>query len=216
MKVVETSIPDVLIIEPKVFGDERGFFYELQRGRFRSGHGAQASVRPGQPLQVPTRRAARAALPDPAAAGKLVRVVAGEVFDVAVDLRLAELRPLVRHPPERTEPAPAVDTRRLRTASWCSAKAPSSSTRPPTTTRLSMSAACCGTTPSSASNGRSTRRHNCPLRTRPASCCATRSCFHENPDLRQHRPAGPRAAVGVGGYRQAARPRAQCAGPRRT
>ena len=88
MKVVETSIPDVLIIEPKVFGDERGFFYESQRGRFRSGHGLKRQSS-GQPLQVPARCAARAALPDPAAAGKLVRVVAGEVFDVAVDLRKA-------------------------------------------------------------------------------------------------------------------------------
>ena len=88
MKVVETSIPDVLIIEPKVFGDERGFFYEsfnaaafeaatgLQRQFVQDNHSkSQRGVLRGLHYQIQQPQ------------GKLVRVVAGEVFDVAVDLR---------------------------------------------------------------------------------------------------------------------------------
>ncbi len=88
MKVVETSIPDVLIIEPKVFGDERGFFYEsfnaaafeaatgLKRQFVQDNHSkSQRGVLRGLHYQIQQ------------AQGKLVRVVAGEVFDVAVDLR---------------------------------------------------------------------------------------------------------------------------------
>ncbi len=88
MKVVETSIPDVLIIEPKVFGDERGFFYEsfnaaafeaatgLKRQFVQDNHSkSQRGVLRGLHYQIQQPQ------------GKLVRVVAGEVFDVSVDLR---------------------------------------------------------------------------------------------------------------------------------
>ncbi|KRW63538.1 dTDP-4-dehydrorhamnose 3,5-epimerase [Stutzerimonas nitrititolerans] len=88
MKVIETSIPDVLIIEPKVFGDERGFFYEsfnaaafeaatgLKRSFVQDNHSkSQRGVLRGLHYQIQQPQ------------GKLVRVVAGEVFDVAVDLR---------------------------------------------------------------------------------------------------------------------------------
>jgi len=88
MKVIETSIPDVLIIEPKVFGDERGFFYEsfnaaafeaatgLRRQFVQDNHSkSQRGVLRGLHYQIQQPQ------------GKLVRVVAGEVFDVAVDLR---------------------------------------------------------------------------------------------------------------------------------
>jgi len=88
VKVVETSIPDVLIIEPKVFGDERGFFYEsftaaafeaatgLKRQFVQDNHSkSQRGVLRGLHYQIQQPQ------------GKLVRVVAGEVFDVAVDLR---------------------------------------------------------------------------------------------------------------------------------
>ncbi len=88
MKVVETSIPNVLIIEPKVFGDERGFFYEsfnaaafeaatgLKRQFVQDNHSkSQRGVLRGLHYQIQQPQ------------GKLVRVVAGEVFDVAVDLR---------------------------------------------------------------------------------------------------------------------------------
>ncbi len=88
MKIIETSIPDVLIIEPKVFGDERGFFYEsfnaaafeaatgLKRQFVQDNHSkSQRGVLRGMHYQIQQPQ------------GKLVRVVAGEVFDVAVDLR---------------------------------------------------------------------------------------------------------------------------------
>ncbi|AWM59963.1 dTDP-4-dehydrorhamnose 3,5-epimerase [Pseudomonas songnenensis] len=88
MKVIETSIPDVLIIEPRVFGDERGFFYEsfnaaafeaatgLKRQFVQDNHSkSQRGVLRGLHYQIQQPQ------------GKLVRVVAGEVFDVAVDLR---------------------------------------------------------------------------------------------------------------------------------
>lgn len=88
MKVVATAIPDVLIIEPRVFGDERGFFFESYNARkFAELTGIKAEF-----VQDNHSRSARNVLrglhyqirqPQ----GKLVRVVAGEVYDVAVDLR---------------------------------------------------------------------------------------------------------------------------------
>ncbi len=88
MKVVETAIPDVLIIEPRVFGDERGFFFESYNARkFAELTGIKAEF-----VQDNHSRSARNVLrglhyqirqPQ----GKLVRVIAGEVYDVAVDLR---------------------------------------------------------------------------------------------------------------------------------
>lgn len=88
MKIVSTTIPDVLILEPKVFGDDRGFFFEsfnerawreltgldlrfVQHNHSRSTGG----VLRGLHYQIHQSQ------------GKLVRVTTGEVFDVAVDLR---------------------------------------------------------------------------------------------------------------------------------
>ncbi|MBA1272997.1 dTDP-4-dehydrorhamnose 3,5-epimerase [Stutzerimonas azotifigens] len=88
MNVIETSLPGVLVIEPKVFGDARGFFYEsFNAARFEDATGvkrefvqdnhskSQRGVLRGLHYQIQQPQ------------GKLVRVVAGEVFDVAVDLR---------------------------------------------------------------------------------------------------------------------------------
>ncbi len=89
MNIIKTAIPDVLIFEPKVFGDERGFFFEsfnhklfeeavgypvtfVQDNHSKSSKG----VLRGLHYQLP-----------PHVQGKLVRCVAGEVFDVAVDIR---------------------------------------------------------------------------------------------------------------------------------
>lgn len=88
MNVIATDLPGVLIIEPKVFGDERGFFYESFNARaFEKATGldtrfvqdnhsrSQKGVLRGLHYQLENTQ------------GKLVRVTAGEVLDVAVDIR---------------------------------------------------------------------------------------------------------------------------------
>ncbi|WP_421198962.1 dTDP-4-dehydrorhamnose 3,5-epimerase [Aeromonas enteropelogenes] len=89
MNIIDTKIPDVKIIEPKVFGDERGFFFEsFNQQQFEAAIGypvnfvqdnhskSSKGVLRGLHYQLP-----------PHAQGKLVRCVVGEVFDVAVDIR---------------------------------------------------------------------------------------------------------------------------------
>ena len=87
MNVIPTGIAGLLILEPEVYGDERGFFFESYNRRALEAHGI-----PGDFVQDNHSRSARGVLrglhyqirqPQ----GKLVRVVAGEVFDVAVDIR---------------------------------------------------------------------------------------------------------------------------------
>jgi dTDP-4-dehydrorhamnose 3,5-epimerase len=88
MQIQTTAIPDVLIIEPKVFGDDRGYFYESFNARrfqeltgitttfVQDNHSKSAkNVLRGLHYQVQQTQ------------GKLVRVTSGEVFDVAVDIR---------------------------------------------------------------------------------------------------------------------------------
>jgi len=83
LKVTPTSIPDVLIIEPAVFGDERGFFYESFNQRaWQAATGLDTVF-----VQDNHSRSARNVLRGLHPQGKLVRVIAGEVFDVAVDIR---------------------------------------------------------------------------------------------------------------------------------
>ena len=89
MNVSTTDIPGVLLLEPKVFTDERGFFMETFRAEaLRAAGIAQPFV---QENQSQSRRGVLRGLHYqlPHAQGKLVRVVRGEVFDVAVDLRRA-------------------------------------------------------------------------------------------------------------------------------
>jgi dTDP-4-dehydrorhamnose 3,5-epimerase len=88
MKVSRTAIPDVCLIEPKVFGDARGFFYES----FNQRAFAEATGVTTEFVQDNHSRSARGVLRGlhyqiQQAQGKLVRVVAGEVYDVAVDIR---------------------------------------------------------------------------------------------------------------------------------
>ena len=88
MRIIHTKIPDLLVVEPRIFGDERGFFYEsfnqrvweektglktifIQDNHSRSGH----NVLRGLHYQVKQPQ------------GKLIRVVLGKVYDVAVDIR---------------------------------------------------------------------------------------------------------------------------------
>jgi dTDP-4-dehydrorhamnose 3,5-epimerase len=88
LTAIATAIPDILILEPKVFGDERGFFFES----FNAKAFAQATGCQRQFVQDNHSKSAKNVLrglhyqiQNPQ--GKLVRVVQGEVFDVAVDLR---------------------------------------------------------------------------------------------------------------------------------
>jgi dTDP-4-dehydrorhamnose 3,5-epimerase len=88
MQVQPTAIPDVLIIEPKVFGDDRGFFYEsFNARRFKELTGIAANfVQDNHSKSVKNvLRGLHYQIQQPQ--GKLVRVVSGEVFDVAVDIR---------------------------------------------------------------------------------------------------------------------------------
>lgn len=87
MKVISTALPDVKIIEPRVFGDDRGFFFESWNARAFAEAGFQAAF-----VQDNHSRSARGVLRGmhyqvSQAQGKLVRVIAGSVFDVTVDLR---------------------------------------------------------------------------------------------------------------------------------
>ena len=89
MNVIPTSIPDVLIIEPKVFGDARGFFFEsFNQQAFNSATGLSVEF-----VQDNHSRSSQGVLRGlhyqlpPHAQGKLVRCVRGAVFDVAVDIR---------------------------------------------------------------------------------------------------------------------------------
>ena len=88
MKVTPTNIPEVLVIEPKVFGDERGFFFEsFNQEKFESAIGRQVNfVQDNHSKSVKNvLRGLHYQIQQPQ--GKLVRVVEGEVFDVAVDIR---------------------------------------------------------------------------------------------------------------------------------
>ncbi len=93
MKVTPTNLPEVMIIEPRVFGDDRGFFYEsfnakkfaeltgVETNFVQDNHSMSSkNVLRGMHYQIQQ------------AQGKLVRVISGEVFDVAVDLRKSSPR----------------------------------------------------------------------------------------------------------------------------
>jgi dTDP-4-dehydrorhamnose 3,5-epimerase len=87
VKVIETPIADLLIIEPQVFGDERGFFMESWNAEAFREAGLELTF-----VQDNHSRSARGVLrglhfQNPSPQGKLVRVTAGRVWDVAVDLR---------------------------------------------------------------------------------------------------------------------------------
>ena len=89
MQVMQTALQGVLLFEPRVFGDERGFFFESFNDKLFT----QAVGAPVAFVQDNHSRSSRGVLRGlhyqlpPHAQGKLVRVVQGEVFDVAVDIR---------------------------------------------------------------------------------------------------------------------------------
>jgi dTDP-4-dehydrorhamnose 3,5-epimerase len=87
MNVLKTELPDVLLIEPKVFGDARGFFYES----FQAARYTQAGIT-GPFVQDNHSRSVKGTLrglhfQEPRSQGKLVQVLRGTVYDVAVDVR---------------------------------------------------------------------------------------------------------------------------------
>ena len=89
MKVTPLSIPDVLLIEPNVYEDKRGFFFESYNfNEFKNATSLDIAF-----VQDNHSKSAKGVLRglhyqlDPYAQGKLVRVIQGEVFDVAVDIR---------------------------------------------------------------------------------------------------------------------------------
>jgi dTDP-4-dehydrorhamnose 3,5-epimerase len=87
MRVVPTDLPEVLIVEPRMHGDPRGFFYES----FQATRYAEAGI-PGPFVQDNLSRSVRGTLrglhfQEPWAQGKLVQVLRGTVWDVAVDVR---------------------------------------------------------------------------------------------------------------------------------
>lgn len=89
MKITRLAIPDVVLIEPEVFPDERGFFYEsFNQVHFEAAIGRAATFVQDNHSRSPrgVLRGLHYQLP-PKAQGKLVRVVAGEVCDVTVDIR---------------------------------------------------------------------------------------------------------------------------------
>jgi dTDP-4-dehydrorhamnose 3,5-epimerase len=88
MNVIETAIPDLLIIEPQVFGDDRGFFLEsFNQEKFRAKTGVTSKFVQDNHSRSTKNvlRGLHYQIQQPQ--GKLVRVVTGEVFDVAVDIR---------------------------------------------------------------------------------------------------------------------------------
>ena len=89
MQAIQTPIPDLLILEPKVFGDERGFFFEsFNDNTFKALTGVACSF--AQDNHSKSSKGVLRGLhyqTEPHAQGKLVRVVQGEVWDVAVDIR---------------------------------------------------------------------------------------------------------------------------------
>ena len=87
MKFIPTEIPDVIVIEPRVFGDARGFFMETYQAKIFAEAGIQANFVQDNHSgsQKGTLRGLHYQIRQPQ--GKLFRVISGEVFDVAVDIR---------------------------------------------------------------------------------------------------------------------------------
>lgn len=88
MKATPLAIPDVYLIEPQVFGDERGFFFEsFNHAKFEAAIGRQVTFVQDNHSKSVKGVLRGLHLQNPQLQGKLVRVVQGEVFDVAADVR---------------------------------------------------------------------------------------------------------------------------------
>src|ERR1700751_4846208 len=90
MKVTTTDIEGLLIIEPSVFGDDRGYFYEsYNQAKYREAGITADFIQDNQSFSRKGTVRALHGQAEPFAQGKLVRVIAGKVLDVAVDIRKA-------------------------------------------------------------------------------------------------------------------------------
>jgi dTDP-4-dehydrorhamnose 3,5-epimerase len=88
MKITETDIKGLFIVEPKLWVDDRGYFYESYNKKYFEDAGIQADfVQDNQSLSQKGTLRGLHAQQDPHAQGKLVRVISGKVMDVAVDIR---------------------------------------------------------------------------------------------------------------------------------
>ncbi len=165
MKASPLAIPDVLLFEPKVFGDERGFFYEsFNQKVFEAAVGRSVHF-----VQDNHSRSAKGVLRGlhyqiKQTQGKLVRVTHGEVFDVAVDLRKRSptFGKWVGVHLSDSNRAQLWIPEGLLTGLLCYQKMPSFCTRPPITGRLSTNAAWRGMTPPWLSTGRFQSRLRSP------------------------------------------------------
>ncbi len=93
MDVTTTNIEGLLIIKPKVFGDERGYFFESFREDIMKSNGVTSKfVQDNQSMSSKGILRGLHFQKDPFAQGKLVRVIKGSVLDVAVDIRKNLLR----------------------------------------------------------------------------------------------------------------------------
>jgi dTDP-4-dehydrorhamnose 3,5-epimerase len=88
MKIIKTSIEGLLIIEPRIFNDDRGYFYEsYNKSKFTEAGIAVDFVQDNQSFSHKGAVRGLHGQADPFAQGKLVRVIGGSVLDVAVDIR---------------------------------------------------------------------------------------------------------------------------------
>lgn len=157
MKITALAIPDIKLVTPKIFRDDRGFFSETFNVRvLASGGIAGHFVQDNHSLssQPGVVRGLHYQLP-PSAQDKLVRVIRGAILDVAVDIRRGS--PTYGQHVAVTLSAENWDQLWIPKGfahGFCTLEPiPRSSTRSPTTTRPNSIAACAGTIPTSASNG---------------------------------------------------------------
>src|ERR1700676_1426517 len=88
MNVTQTKIPEVLVVEPKVFDDDRGFFFEAFKADRYASHGMEGPFVQDNISRSPFGVLRGLHLQNPRVQGKLVCVLRGRVLDVAVDVRL--------------------------------------------------------------------------------------------------------------------------------
>jgi hypothetical protein len=173
MKTTPLAIPGVMLLEPKVFSDDRGFFFEsFNHERFETAIGRSVTfVQDNHSCSSKqVLRGLHYQIRQPQ--GKLIRVVRGEVFDVAV----------VRYFRQRTSTNSGFRKGLLMVSSSCRTR-PSASTKPPATMRRSTNAALSGTTRRSVSSGLSRAHRFYPSETGKGDFSLKPNISHERVTL---------------------------------